>query len=441
MDKGEIKLETLRCKNISLANEDKAMLPAGAIVEESKQKYPLNIESIDLEITSKCNLRCSYCYVGTGKHPMGDMSDETIEQVFDLIEIYGHPRPTVGFRNGKQFQIKATTISFYGGEPFLVFDRMKYFILRSLERGMKLNFTALSNGTLGTPEQVNFLKGFNIWTQRSIDGHPEAQEKYRQNSIKSYEAKSKEVWKDFDYSRRMTVQPEFAKDLMKSFKYFEEQGFKAGMSPMPNFYTEWTDEQIQDFKNSLWELGKYYVERWKQDKNTAFYIYYFANEIRGRFQKQSKFGCGGSRGLHCVSWDGYMYMCHRFSKDPYDSDVCFGHIKDVLNGTAKGYGENLLKQTEKFRFNKKEDWLEMCRNCEAQEGCEKGCVHTNFECTKAYDTPPRLYCELRKETHKIISWIDEQLRDLDRDWWKRGNTLSTRGISPGQGCQINCGAN
>jgi uncharacterized protein len=409
-------------------------------IMKSEQKYPLNIESIDLEITSRCNLRCPYCYVGTGKFPMGDMSDETIEQVFDLIDLYGHPVPTVGRdKNGKQFKIQATQISFYGGEPMLVFDRIKYFIIRSYERGMKLRFTALSNGTLGTKEQVNFLNSLDIWTQRSIDGHPDVQEKCRPCSIKAYEEQNK-IWKDYNHSRRMTVMPEAAKDLMKSFKYFEEQGYRVGMSPMPNYYTDWTEEQIEDFKKSLWELGEYYVERWLKDKNDAFYIYYFANEIRGRFQNSQKFGCGGSKGLHCISWDGYMYMCHRFSKDSHDSEVCFGHIKEVLAGTAKGYGVNLMKQTSKFKINKKEDWLEECKTCYAQLGCEKGCVHTNYECTKTYDTPPKLYCELRKTAKKVVDWIDDQLREKDRDWWKRGSTLSTKKNAV-QGCQINCGVN
>jgi radical SAM protein with 4Fe4S-binding SPASM domain len=372
---------------------------------------------------------------------MADMTDETIEQVLDLIEKFGIPREAYKIVKGKNGQnvrvpIPTTQISFYGGEPILRFERVKKFIERSIERGMKLKFTALSNGTVGTPEIVNYLKYFNCWTQRSIDGHPEAQEKYRPNSIEAYKAQN-EIWKDYPSSRRMTVQPEFAKDLLKSQHFFEEMGFWGGTSPMPNFYTEWTDEHIEDFKKSLWELGRYYVEMWKKGK--PFYNYYFSNELSARYQNQKKFGCGFARGLHCVSWDGYLYVCHRFSKSPTDGQFCAGHIKDVIDGTAKGYGEEVLKRAVQYQHNKREDWNPECLECPANAGCEKGCAHTNWECTGTLNKPPKLYCEIRKETAKIVTWMEEQLRPLDAQWWTKGNTVKK--TSGGRPCQINCGIN
>lgn len=210
---------------------------------------PLKIESIDLEITTNCNLACPYCYIGIAKLKgcgnVGRMSKELIEKVFDLIEKFGYPKKIK--ENGKD---KVTQISFYGGEPLVDFDLVKYFVERSRERGMELRFSILSNGTQGTEEQVKWLKDNKIWIQRSIDGCPEVQEKYRPNSIEPYLEKSK-IFNDYKDSRRMTVQPEFAKDIMKSLHWFESVGYKAGISPMPNFYTEWSDEQMNDFVKSL----------------------------------------------------------------------------------------------------------------------------------------------------------------------------------------------
>jgi radical SAM protein with 4Fe4S-binding SPASM domain len=384
-------------------------------------KHPLHIESIDLEITSKCNLLCSYCYIKCGKYPMGDMSDETIELTLDLIEKYGVPQPTTGKTcDGKTRNVRATAIAFYGGEPMLSFERMEYFILRSIKRNMKLKFSALSNGTTGTQEQVNFLRYFNIWTQRSIDGCPEAQEKYRPNSIELYKEKNK-IWKDYDHSRRMTVQPEFAKDLLKSQLFFEEMGFWKGISPMPNYYTEWSDEHIEDFKKSLWDIGRHYIIRWKEGK--AFYNYYLTREMVARFLSQQSFGCGGGRGLHCVSWDGWLYMCHRFSKEPHDSPFCYGYIKDVLDGTAKGYDEIVYDRTAQYQRNTRNEWEEECKTCIGNGNCEKGCMHTNWLTTHTTNKPPPLYCEIRKEASKVVTWLDEQLRPLNLEWWKQGNTL------------------
>lgn len=387
----------------------------------------LRIESLDLEITTKCNLACAYCYIGMAKlkKQMGcikDMTDEQIEDVFQLIEKYGFTKPMQEeLPNGKKRQIKATHIDFYGGEPLVSFERVKYFIEKSKERGMKLTFSLLSNGTNGTKEQFEYLKKNNVWIQRGIDGHPDVQNQYRPNTIEKYLEVSK-IIRDFRDSRRMTVNPEWAKDLMKSMEWFEEHGYRRGMSPVPNFYPEWTDEQTNDFKKSLWQLAKYYVERWKDDD--PFYIYQFSEEIEGRFMNRRAMGCGGARGLHCVCVDGYIWTCHRFSKEAKDGPYCFGTVKEALAGTAKGYGKDLTDRIEKIKQPMNEtNWNEECRYCIAQKTCKKGeCMHCNLKCNGDINKPPKLYCELHRETVKIIDWIDNQLRGFDPYWWAKGNT-------------------
>jgi radical SAM protein with 4Fe4S-binding SPASM domain len=366
---------------------------------------------------------------------MGDMSDETIELMLDLVEKHGIPRGAYERRvkDGPKIPVKPTELALYGGEPLLAFDRIERLFDRIARRGMKVGVSGLSNGTTGTLEQKNFLGYHNCWMQRSIDGHKEAQEKYRPGSWDKYIEKN-EIWKDYWHSRRCTIQPEFAKDLLKSQLAFEEMGFWRGTSPMPNYYTEWSDEHIEDFKKSLWDVAKHYVKRWHENK--AFYNYYFCHEISARYLNQRKFGCGFARGLHAVSWDGYLYTCHRFSKTPKDSMWCYGHLKDVLNGTARGYGEEVLALAERYRTNKREDWNEECRTCPGNAGCEKGCAHSNYYTTGSMSKMPKLYCEIRKETAKIVTWLDEQLRPFEAEWWRRGNTVRL-----GVNCIADCSCN
>lgn len=386
------------------------------------------LANLDLEITTCCNLACPYCYIGMEKLKqtqgcIGSMSNETINDVFKLIEKFGHRKPDTRFLpSGRKHTIPATRVDFYGGEPMAVFERVKYFIDESKKRGMQLNLSLLTNGTLGTQEQFDYLRNNRVWVQRSIDGHPEAQEKYRPGSVDKYLEITK-IIRDFKDSRRMTIQPEFAKDILKSFLWFEEHGFYNGISPMPNYYAEWTDEYIEDFKRSLWALGMYYVKRWKE--GAPFYVYYFGYEIAGRFMGRKHFGCGGAGGLHCVSWDGWVYMCHRFSKEPHDSPFCCGHIKEVLAGTAKGYAPEVMERVAKWETKSEAHWNEECRYCIAQKGCDKGCLNTNLATTGDMAKPSKVFCQIRQETAKVVDWIDEQLRKIDPQWWARGST--TRG--------------
>lgn len=411
------------------------------------ERMPIRISSLDVEITTKCNLACPYCYIGMEKLKkekgcIGDMSDETIEDALTLIEKFGQPCPSQKeLPGGKKQPVKATKVDFYGGEPLLSWERTKHFIERSWERGMDLEFSILSNGTNGSIEQINWLKKHKIWVQRSIDGHPEAQEKYRPNSIKLYEEQSK-LWKDYKHSRRATIQPEFAKDLLKTVKYFESIGYFEGISPMPNYYTEWSDEQIEDFKKSLWDLGKHYLKRWKENK-AHLYVFYFFREVEGRFRGgKLPFGCGGSAGLHCLTWDGWIYTCHRFSKEPHDGPFCFGSAKELLNGTAKGYSPELLAQVEKHQSGNQRLWRDECRVCVARAGCMKNCMHTSWMCNKSLTTPPKLWCEIHQESAKIIEWLDRELRRTDPDWWNRNKKItdgSSHSCKDCHGCPMdNC---
>jgi radical SAM protein with 4Fe4S-binding SPASM domain len=383
------------------------------------------ITSIDLEITSRCNLACPYCYVGIGKlaaqgsklsAPGSDMSQETIDQVLRLIEKRGRPRPLKAQGSGLKAQ-RPTHIDFYGGEPFCAFAKVRYTIEESRRRGMELTFGLLSNGTLGTQEQFDYLAAHRCHVQRSIDGHPAAQEKYRPGSAEKYLEVGK-LCRDFQDTRRMTIQPEFAGEILRSFLWFEEQGYGKGISPQPNFYAEWSNEQVAAFKRSLWDLGRYYLRRWK--RGDPFYVYYFARSLEARYGKPIGFGCGAARSLHCVSWDGWIFACHRFSRAPHDSPFCYGSIAEALAGTAKGYGVELLARA--LASNEEKHWRPECRYCIAQKACNKGCYHVNQACTGSLAQPPPLFCAIRQETEKVVDWLDGQLRRIDPRWYLRGNT-------------------
>lgn len=76
-----------------------------------------NIESINLQVTQNCNLRCDYCpytgnYYNNRKHSNKRMSFELAKKGIDFL--YNH-----------SMNCDVVNVAFYGGEPLLEFELIK----------------------------------------------------------------------------------------------------------------------------------------------------------------------------------------------------------------------------------------------------------------------------------------------------------------------------
>jgi radical SAM protein with 4Fe4S-binding SPASM domain len=186
---------------------------------------------------------------------------------------------------------------------------------------------------------------------------------------------------------------------------------------MPDYYANWTEEDIQEFERQMWEIGKFYIERSLIGK--PFYSYFLSREIACRYTSKVPMSyCAAGKSLQCISVNDYFYLCHRFVTEPIDSPFCAGHIDEMLNGTAKGFG-----QIVKDRHIECEKKLvsEECMNCEGRYGCEQGCHHSNWKTTGSMSTPSPLACRLHKvQARIVIELIEPALKHIE-DWWAKGN--------------------
>jgi uncharacterized protein len=118
-----------------------------------------------------CNLACSYCYEGTlkGNH---FMSQETADQLIEFVKASVTPIKT------------RINIDFYGGEPLLSFELIKY-ISQELqgfakERGIEYSFCLITNGTLLTRQKAEELASLGLrGVKITLDGTKETHDKFR----------------------------------------------------------------------------------------------------------------------------------------------------------------------------------------------------------------------------------------------------------------------
>ena len=120
-------------------------------------------QMITLQVTRRCNLRCSYCtYSGSYKnrsHTEMDMSIETAKKAID-------------FAFSRQADAKMMYIGFYGGEPLLRLTLIKDCVAYVEETygDKQVEYSITTNGTLLSVDTYAYLveKGFSILV--SIDG-------------------------------------------------------------------------------------------------------------------------------------------------------------------------------------------------------------------------------------------------------------------------------
>lgn len=130
-----------------------------------------NVDTFIISITEQCNLRCSYCcYSGSYKnnrsHNTSSMSANDIEEVLMFVQ-----------GAAKDENIK---LAFYGGEPLLNIDLLRYAIGKAHEMwGQKVSISVSSNATLLTPDIIDWLFENRVRIDISIDGTKEWHDKYR----------------------------------------------------------------------------------------------------------------------------------------------------------------------------------------------------------------------------------------------------------------------
>lgn len=120
---------------------------------------PLNY--LVMSLTSRCNLHCCYCYQGSGKQGV-DITEEILTEAMRLAD------------TGERLLIQLT-----GGEPTLVPEKIEKVVQLSREMTVRPQLAIQTNGTLLTPELVDFFKEHEFQVGVSLDGPPEIQERLR----------------------------------------------------------------------------------------------------------------------------------------------------------------------------------------------------------------------------------------------------------------------
>jgi len=382
--------------------EVRAVGPEGAGPEPMPVEAPpegIPLKTMVLNVTSKCNLGCTYCY---------EYGDDRVVEAGTMPRFMDEAtaRQSVDFMLGEAGVGERCHLTFFGGETLLNFKLLQstltYAKDRAAEEGKRVDFSLTTNGTLLKPEIIEWLAASDVGVTISIDGPREVQDKLRvfNNGKGSYD---EVVPKVRELLKRHTSRPVGARvtltkanlDIIGTFRHLTEDigFFEVGFAPVTT--AEGRDYAIEgdaywhmlaQFEELAWE----WLEHAVQGRHHGFSnVGETIEEIHKGFSKSHP--CGAGVGMMGVSTDGNLGLCHRFAGS---EEHRFGNVTDGVDR------EKQVKFMEEHHVAYKPD----CHSCWARPLCAGGCyheAHTRYGTTNA---PNLHYCDW------IRSWTDTCLR-------------------------------
>ena len=361
-----------------------------AKAEDTKiEKFPA--KALILNVTSGCNLSCTYCYKAdlTSLKNGGQM---TIEIAKSAIDMFYKESP----------HLEEYSITFFGGEPISNLPLIKEIIAYANKffgsKGLKIGYSMTTNATLLTEEIIHYLHDSRVDLTVSIDGPEALHNKTRvyENGKGSYEKVAKNVAKLLAIYKNRTVGARVTltkgvtdiKAIWEHLRYdlnFKEVGFAPVTSGDSDFFNLSDNDLVKVF-SGFRELGEDYInEAIKVNFNGFSNLHRTVIDIHEGRKK--KLPCGAGVGLLSVSYKGDIDLCHRFTGSDYPS---FGNIEKGLDKLALG---SFLEK----RANEKDS---SCQTCRIRNLCAGGCYHESYI---KYGTPEKSvlhYCD------DMRSWID-----------------------------------
>lgn len=386
-----------------------------------------------LVLTNECQLRCKYCYEN---HGVSTMSLDTAKSVIDLVK-----------KNADEVGV-LPSISFFGGEPLLVYEELMKPCIEYIRSELKCRFNIAftTNGLLLDEDKLKYFREMNVDFMLSIDGCPESHDTNRvyingSGSSSDLEKNIPSILKYFPNTRaRVTITPETVQYLYKSVKYIADLGF-LDLHIAPDIFIlpngrKWEDSDFEVLKNQMSQVEEYIIQTFEDyevplipqtlmDMFPRIVLSEYCRSV-GRHRTatccipEERCGIGVAEKV-VVDVDGSIYACQH-GADIEDSPLRIGNIRDGISEEARrNLYEMNLRPLESERLD--------CSECPLDNICTGGCVPNNYMLFRDFSKVPTAYClwtrQLYSSALNIIHHFDEKKdNDLFKDYFygvvKRG---------------------
>jgi uncharacterized protein len=364
-----------------------------------EQLYPdqPRIKSMCLHLCHDCNLRCKYCFAGTGDFGTGHrsmLSEEVGRKAIDyLIEASG-PR-------------KHLDIDFFGGEPLMnwpvVVALTEYCKKRMAETDKIIRLTITTNVTLLDDEKIKFIDENFSNCVLSIDGRREVNDNMRPDAgghgthdkiVKNIK-KFLDVREDRQYYLRGTYTRhnlDFAEDVLHLADLGDQVSIEPVVAPPGSGY-EIREEDIPMIEAEYERLAQLIYER-RQQGNGFNFFHFVMDLTKGPCAYKRLKGCGVGMEYCAVTPEGDIYPCHQFVGE---EQFKMGNVMDepiTLDSEVQ----------QPFRQLMVPDKPE-CKKCWARFFCSGGCAANSYHVSGRINGSDPIGCSMQKKRLECALWL------------------------------------
>lgn len=316
------------------------------------------LESISLETTRQCNLRCRHCYSDAGILLEDELTTEEIKAFIDQLSETG-----------------VLSITFTGGEPLLhphVFELMAY------ARKKPLTVFLFTNGTLITPEIVQKLKELPVfWVSISIDGpDPETHDAFRgQKGAFEKTIRAINLLREAGIAVHAHISvTKLNYSKMKQILYLMKDLRVNEFKILPITYSGRPGEQQifvtpEEFKEVMETMREFEFKELGKKKEEFRY-------------SKSLENCGVGSGTLAIKCNGNVTPCPNFRDNVTLGNIREQSVADIWNNSEL---LNRLRALSVFE-------TEICKDCELAAVCKGGCIAGIYERTGTFSCYDEYVC-------------------------------------------------
>ncbi len=360
--------------------------------------------TLSLEIINKCNLNCTYCYLGEKKNT--SMSLETAKKAIDIAV----------HEANKQYD-RTLTVYFIGGEPLMAFDTIcaavDYTKKRCREKDLKYQFSTTINGMLVTEQIIDFFVENQFDVKVSLDGkkkvHDLNRKDYAGNGsfhkimeklplLKRYEQES---------GKQISVASVITSNnylyFAESFQFLLDLGIKKLESGI-DYYCTWSNEQLEGLHVQLKKVFCLYKEHIQKYQEVIFWNIW-EQYVKSYLMPCSFYACKAGLTTCYVTTDGEIYTCTEmpeFKIGSVESGLDVPRIREII------YSEDQADM--------------ICKECIYIKHCKtRGCQAANYEINHNVYKPIKVNCEVTKWMYHLIpsNLSEKQLEALKEEYERR----------------------